>query len=184
MIDDPNGEVFAERVSRDLRAPVSADTSFVERVMSAVRVLPAAFESRSWWLRRRTVTFTPVAALGLAAGLALVFVGVSRVRPAPVPTAVATTDTVHLVRFVFTDSSARAVRLVGTFNDWSRNATPMERYGRSGVWSVTVAVPTGQHEYAFLVEDAHGERWVADPGALVRRDEFGSESSIVSVGRT
>jgi 1,4-alpha-glucan branching enzyme len=88
---------------------------------------------------------------------------------------------VHVVRFVLLDPAARNVSIVGTFNDWTRGATPLAR-SEQGVWTVSVPLPAGRHEYAFIVQDAAGERWVADPFATPVRDEFNTESSVVVLG--
>jgi hypothetical protein len=190
MIDESREQdAFAARVSAKLRDPEQADAAFVERVMAGVvgsvaerPVAPA------WWRRRRTLRVTPVSALALAAGIALAVVSLNaaifRERPRATPVAAAQTDTVYLVRFVFTNDAARAVTIVGTFNDWTKDATPMARQGGAGVWAITLPLRNGRHEYAFVVRDERGERWVADSAALIRRDEFGTESSIVSVGAT
>jgi 1,4-alpha-glucan branching enzyme len=140
---------------------------------------------RNWFLRTRTLRASPAALLAIAATLAFVAIGANniatRLGAERVPPTAAMPDTVYLVRFVFTDDAARSVALVGSFNDWTKDATPMTQTA-PGVWSVTVPMPAGRQEYAFVLRDASGERWAADPTALLRRDEFGTESSIVSVG--
>lgn len=184
MINDRlDDDVFGRRVAERLREPQHADPAFVERVMATVE--SAGVESlpgRSWWARPRTLRFTPIAALALAAGVALAAVGLTLTARDVVRRPIAAvSDTVYLVRFVLSDDAAESVALVGSFNDWMKNATPLRRSG-SGVWTVTVALPHGRHEYAFVVRDRRGERWTADPAGLLRRDEFGTESSVVSVG--
>ncbi|HSA54648.1 MAG TPA: isoamylase early set domain-containing protein [Gemmatimonadaceae bacterium] len=181
---------FVARISGKLRAGVRGDASFTERVMSAVReeaTQARAGHERLWLLRPRSVRFTPLGALALAATLAVAAVGVDRmvrsVRPSPDGrTAAAAPDTVHVIRFVLADSAARSVMLVGSFNGWNSASTPMQAFGDQGVWTVSLALPAGRHEYAFLVRDARGQRWVADPAALQLRDEFGVPSSIVVLG--
>jgi hypothetical protein len=159
--------------------------------------------TRSWWRRPRGFALSPVAGLALAAGFAGVVVLVrDALRPAaggrvaaavdPVPPSAAPAevargarapDTVHVVRFVLVDRSARGVTLVGDFNGWDRAATRLVRAaaGRPGdpaVWTVTVALPPGRHEYAFVVD---GRRWVTDSAAPVVEDEFGTRSSVVTL---
>lgn len=185
MIDDTrDDDAFAARVAAGLRAAPRADEGFVERVMATVESSEPR-DARRWWLRPRTLRASPLAMLAMAAALAFVAIGAStiasRLGAARAPQTAAMRDTVYLVRFVFTDAAARSVALVGSFNDWTKDATPMTQTA-PGVWSVTVPMPAGRHEYAFILRDASGERWAADPVALLRRDEFGTESSIVSVG--
>jgi 1,4-alpha-glucan branching enzyme len=104
------------------------------------------------------------------------------VAPATGPAAGAAraADTVHIVRFVFVSREARDVALVGDFNGWAKGATRLEPAGRPGVWTVSVALPPGRHEYAFIVD---GRQWATDPFAAPHADEFGTESSVVTIGR-
>lgn len=193
MAGDHDDDAIAERISGPLRAHEKADASFTERVMSAVR--EAAAEERTarrrpWLVRSRPFRMAPLAALALAAGVVLLGFGTgslwtgARIK-ASAP--VAATDTVHVVRFVFSDGAtagARQVLLVGSFNNWTKGAAELVPHEGSGVWSVSLPLPAGRHNYAFVVVDTHGERWVADPAALRVRDEFGTESSVLSVGGT
>jgi len=194
MIDELNrDDAFAERVAKPLRAPERADETFEARVLTAVQAAgrkgahqPVA--AGTWWLRPRTVRVTPLAALALAAALSAVVLGsASLVRRAAyrelLPTAqAASPDTVHVVRFVFVDSNARSVSIVGAFNGWEKNATMLYPTGKSGVWSVSIPLDAGRHEYAFIVSDAKGEHWIADPLGEPVHDEYGTESSAIFVG--
>ena len=123
-------------------------------------------------------------AAGISAIIALSAVAVgSRIAARSQPSAIAQAsparDTVQLVRFVFVDSGASSVALVGDFNEWTRGATELKPSGAPGVWSVSVALTPGRHEYAFIV---NGTRWVADPLAVKSSDDFGTESSVIRVG--
>lgn len=179
------------RVSAVLREPVEIDPSFEARIMSQVRsegarVYPVA-PSPSWWRRPMVVKVNPVAGLALAAGIAGIL-AVSTLRSDragaadtrnTAATATTRTDTVHVVRFVFVDPRATSVELVGDFNGWSKGVTRLDPSGAPGVWSVSVALPAGRHEYAFII---NGSRWIADPLAARSSDEFGTESSVIRVG--
>ena len=68
-----------------------------------------------------------------------------------------------------------AVYLAGSFNDWSTTANQMVR-GSDGVFSTTVNLADGAHEYKFVVD---GE-WIADPRNGVTGGYDGN--SIVTVG--
>ena len=46
---------------------------------------------------------------------------------------------------------AQQVFLAGTFNEWKPDATPMDK-GGDGKWSANVALPTGRHEFKFVVD--------------------------------
>jgi 1,4-alpha-glucan branching enzyme len=133
---------------------------------------------------RRSVRLTPVVAFAMAAGIAAIAVAASlSLRPAvPAATVAAAPDTVHVVRFMLVAPGASQVALVGSFNQWDKGATLLEPGPESGVWTVTMPLPAGRHEYAFVVSDANGERWVADRYVQRVTDEYGVESSVLSVG--
>lgn len=117
-------------------------------------------------LRVRPWTLVPA----FAAALALVLV---LAQPAPTPATSLVT-----VRFVLFAPDAHDVSLAGTFNQWDPAATPLVRTGAPGVWSATLTLPAGQHQYAFVVD---GARWVADPSAPAVDDGFGRRNSVLSL---
>jgi hypothetical protein len=83
----------------------------------------------------------------------------------------------RVVQFVLVAPGAAHVELVGDFNGWDPQASPMRRAGDS--WTLAVPVPRGRHVYAFVVD---GSRWVSDPAApLAPEDEFGFRKSVVVV---
>lgn len=194
--DTPNPEdaAFVARVAAHLRAPETAHQSFEKRLMDKVRFegaslypLPSS-ASLTWWRKEWVIRLSPRVGIAIAAGisaiiaLSAVAVG-SRIsassQPSQTAQAAPARDTVQLVRFVFVDSGASSVALVGDFNEWTRGATELKRSGAPGVWSVSVALTPGRHEYAFIV---NGSRWVADPLAVKSSDDFGTESSVIRVG--
>jgi Carbohydrate-binding module 48 (Isoamylase N-terminal domain) len=162
-----------------LREPVEMDPRLDLRVMA--RVASGGFSARAvrvWeWLRRpRAVAISPIAGLGLAAAAALLVWALPARAPQTVAPPVAD---VTPVQFVVVAPGAGSVSLVGDFNDWDARLTPMraERDGR--LWTVTIPLPAGRHRYAFLV---NGARWLADPSAPRAPDDFGTPSSVVTVG--
>jgi pullulanase len=54
--------------------------------------------------------------------------------------------------------SATSVFLAGSFNSWSTSATPLTK-GEDGIWTVTLDLEAGVHEYKFVVNGS----WIADP---------------------
>ena len=89
------------------------------------------------------------------------------------------TREVRFVQFVHIAPKASRVTVVGDFNGWDPQATPMIRR-ESGVWIASVPVPPGRHVYAFVVD---GDHWVADPAApLAPEDGFGIRNSVIVVG--
>jgi hypothetical protein len=171
-------EEFAAMVAGPLKAPVKFEAGFDARVMAQI----AAEAATPWW-RRKSIALSPLGGLALAAGFGALMVlggvGLGRTLQPATPAVAQRSDTVHVVRFVFSAPGARSVSLAGDFNGWSQAATPLEDLDGQGQWSVTMTLPAGRHEYAFVVD---GERWVADPFAVAARDEFGQESSVLRVG--
>lgn len=183
------GEEALHLVGAVDRAPVAFSPAFEQRVMAAVRRRAASPGRRAWrWLSaprdiELRVRVRPWAVCGgvLAAAAALVLL-LSRRGAAPAPSAgsearVAARDSVF-VRFVLYAPGAHRVAVAGTFNQWDRNAALLVPAGTSGVWTTTLALPVGQHQYAFVVD---GARWVADPAAPAVDDGFGRRNSMVAV---
>ena len=70
------------------------------------------------------------------------------------------------------NTQASSVRLADSFTNWEpryelREAAP-------GIWTITVPLSGGVHDYAFLVDD---QRWLADPYAFQISDGFGGTTS-------
>ncbi|HZM14933.1 MAG TPA: AAA family ATPase [Candidatus Krumholzibacteria bacterium] len=81
------------------------------------------------------------------------------------------------VRFVLDAPHAREVRVTGSFTDWSFDGFPLQR-SEDGLWSGTIAVGGGQHEYRFIIDGV----WVKDPNNEASvMNEFGQENSVVNV---
>jgi len=90
-------------------------------------------------------------------------------------------DAPRAVQFVLDAPGARAVAVVGGFNDWDPTAAPLERVPGSTVWTTTVPLAPGRYTYAFVVDDS---TWVLDPRAPRAQDQdYGVESSVLLVGR-
>ena len=204
--DEDRKDELIDGVARVLRGPEPAAPDFTARLMAvlnpeaeyamASRVqVPGA---RSWWRRSRTLQLSasPLGALAAATVVAAaVVLGTRIVRETSAPSdrtaaiAVATPpspltgarpDTVHLVRFVFLAPHASSVVMVGDFNNWDRGVTPLRRVGLAGTWTVSVALPSGLHQYAFIVD---GTEWTPDPASTTTvSDEFKTTTSLIAVG--
>jgi 1,4-alpha-glucan branching enzyme len=59
-------------------------------------------------------------------------------------------STVKPTRFCYPRPGAKAVHLMGDFNDWNRESLPM--LPRDGWWSIQVPLTQGHHHYLFLVD--------------------------------
>ncbi len=183
------GEEALRLVGAVDRTAVAFSPEFEQRVMAAVRRHAAAHGRRAWrWLNtprdvQVRLRVRPWAVWGgaLAAAAALVLL-LSRPAAAPEPgtggeARVVARDSVF-VRFVLYAPGAHRVAVAGTFNQWDRSAALLVPAGTSGVWTTTLALPVGQHQYAFVVD---GARWVVDPAAPAVDDGFGRRNSLVAV---
>jgi len=96
------------------------------------------------------------------------------------PATMPVTGKVVVVTFVFTTPGASRVSLVGDFNGWDPNATPLRRAAWGDAWTAQVALPRGLHAYAFVID---GSDWAADPSApLAPEATFGHRNSMLVVG--
>jgi hypothetical protein len=156
-------------------APVGA--SVEQRVMAALRRRPASAGRRllRWAVSPHSVVLRlrPVWSLALAASVLLL-----AVLPSPKSGPQLGAEE-GIAQFVGRFPGARSVHVVGSFNDWTPVSIPLEDRDHDGVWRGVVVLPTGTHEYMFVVD---GERWVVDPlaGRFVE-DGFGRENSLLIV---
>lgn len=83
------------------------------------------------------------------------------------------------VRFRCRAPGAGSVTLVGSFNDWNREADPLSDADGDGTWELTLALPSGMHRYMFLVD---GHDWIRPEEAVMYEDDgFGLANGIVFV---
>ena len=160
--------------------PIGRRKQLVSRVERPFLSLPAPLLSKAAVPQNQEQPPRKLVGLAAAAALALLL---GRAAPAPQPgpgtqARAGTRDSV-LVRFVLYAPGARRVAVAGTFNQWDRSTALLVPAGTSGVWTTTLALPVGQHQYAFVVD---GARWVVDPAAPAVDDGFGRRNSVVAVG--
>lgn len=74
---------------------------------------------------------------------------------------------------------AQKVTIVGEFNNWDRDATPMKRL-KNGDWTVTIYLESSRdYRYRYLID---GNRWENDWFAdRYEPNPYGCDDSIVSV---
>ena len=169
------------------RAPVALSAEFETRVMAEVRrrtrspirrIWHGLVEPRDIELRLRVRPWVVWgAALATAAAVALLLTRPPQASEGARPVRVAAGDSVY-VRFVLYAPTAQRVAVAGTFNQWDQNASPLARVGAGGVWAITLSLPQGHHQYAFVVD---GAQWVPDPAAPGVDDGFGRRNSMVAV---
>ncbi|MGH7520434.1 MAG: isoamylase early set domain-containing protein [Gemmatimonadales bacterium] len=160
----------------DLPAELRPEGEEALRLLAAVDRAPVSMPAVTWRVmaalerrRRRVLSWLVAPALAAAAALVL-WIG----RPADTTPSVA----VVTVRFVLTAPDAHDVTVAGTFNQWDSHATPLVRSGAAGLWTATITLPPGQHQYAFVVD---GVRWVPDPAAPAVDDGFGRRNSVLTL---
>ncbi len=153
------------------RTPVILSPTLDARVMATVRHHATSRTRRVWrWLAtprdvELRLRVRPWAAwaggLAAAAGLALLLTRPPARLPAGAVAARDASPNVVFVRFVLYAPGAKRVAVAGTFNQWDQTAALLVPAGTGGVWSTTLALPVGQHQYAFVVEavdDGFGRR--------------------------
>lgn len=136
----------------------------------------------------------------LALGLLILVSGCDRTRPlpgsepivssgggaaaAPAPSAPATAAAKGPRKveggwmFTFSDPGASSVALAGSFNNWSTSADPLAK-GSDGVWSIVKDLPSGSHQYKFVV---NGGQWKEDPNNPNSADDgYGGKNSLLQV---
>ncbi|HET8624701.1 MAG TPA: hypothetical protein VFM14_14145 [Gemmatimonadales bacterium] len=163
--DAPDGTL--ERVIAELRRPMRLDPALDQRVLEVLRRDPIApgpgIDSRARRFRARWIA--GVATGALAAGLL-----VAVLRPEP-----GTTRPIELRL----SAPASQVVVVGDFNDWDPDATPLRPGNEGGTWRVELRLPPGRYRYTFLVD---GRRWVPDPAEpRAADDDFGAPTSVLTV---
>ena len=187
------------RAIAELRREPPVRPDAVDRVVAAARAASAApdeFPAARSVRRRRRRTILAVAGIAAAACVAgYAARGILQPAERSVPAAAGATsnglvmqatnggDTPALLtwQFVFQNSRAHRVSVIGDFNGWDPTAAPLSRAAGSGLWSVTLPLTPGRHTYAFLVDDSS---FVLDPRAPATRDaDLGSKESVIIVGR-
>ena len=188
-------DLMIARIARELRKPERIDPAFDRRVMAEIHAGRSLNPGRSawqWLVRPRSFRLSPLGGFALAGTMAaVVMLALSQAEGpradratlagATAESLVAPVSQVQTVQFVFRAPSAHRVALVGDFNDWDSDATPL-RLAAGGLWTVTVPLTAGRYTYTFVVD---GERWMADPAAPpAPPDDFGRPGSIVTIGES
>ncbi len=82
------------------------------------------------------------------------------------------------VTFQINASPNSAVYLAGTFNQWDTKRHPMKDTRGTGLYTITLMLPKGPHEYKFVING----NWVVDPECRnwVRND-CGTLNSVITI---
>ncbi len=77
------------------------------------------------------------------------------------------------------DAATESACIVGSFNDWSADKHPMKKDAKKGVWTKSVSLKPGRHEFRYL---ADGQTWLNDESADGTSDSpYLSQNSVVEV---
>lgn len=79
------------------------------------------------------------------------------------------------VRFSIKAPNAQAVTIAGSFNHWDIKKDVLSGPDEEGVWSITLPLAEGRHEYLFVID---GEKWMPDPGVPFADDGMGGRNSV------
>jgi Glycogen recognition site of AMP-activated protein kinase len=175
---------------------VATPPAMVARVMTSVSDRPMP-DLLAWLYRpmRIVVRISPIGILALIAGVALAAAMLLSSRRYPIPMSIETRGPASIrlaraggepaaqpatvrVRFVLRAPRARRVAVAGTFNSWSQTETVLTDEAGRGLFSGTVALLPGEHEYMFVVDG----RFVGDPDAVEQRpDGFGLTNALLRI---
>jgi len=187
MIPD---ERLDDQVRESYRRPIAGEAEARERAIARLRQEAARrpVQSMGWWLDPDALTLRPaVAAASVLVALAIGAYGGARwmaaqrvPAPAATPSIAMTASERTMVTFVFRAPGATHVSLVGDFNGWDPEATPLARATSGDAWTTRVPLENGLHTYAFVID---GREWAADPSApLAPVATFGRRNSMLVVG--
>jgi hypothetical protein len=184
---DPSGRSEADRlleVTASYADRLEVPGSEIDRaVMASIRARGAGERQSIWsWLFQPHV-YRVRPALAAAAVVFLVAAGIvggSLKGRAPAAVESAATASTILVRFELVAPTADRVSLAGSFNDWQADGIELTRNVETGVWTGTVPLRPGEHQYMFVID---GAEWIPDPDAHAQVDDgFGQTNSVIVVG--
>ena len=152
-------------------------------IMASIRARPAEDREPFWkWLLKPHV-FQMRPAFAMAAIVLLVLAGVyggSLTSRMDTSTEMAAAASTVLVRFELVAPNADQVSLAGSFNDWQSEGIQLSKNTETGVWTGTVPLIPGEHQYMFVID---GMEWIPDPDAHAQVDDgFGQTNSVIVVG--
>lgn len=130
--------------------------------------------AESLWTRRQVSLRPAYGLLAVAAVIVLLVWSPFSVR-SPIDTALSAESRLF-VQFRLQAPDASNVRLAGSFTNWQPQYELHET--APGIWTITVPLSLGVHDYVFLVD---GQHWVPDPYAQRVDDGFGGSNSRIAL---
>ena len=80
------------------------------------------------------------------------------------------------ITFTYENEKATKVALVGSFNNWNKDADMMTREGNT--WKCTKALEPGTYEYQYVVDDTD---WVVDSKTETTKNKYEGLNSVIVV---
>ncbi len=163
---------LAARPAPDLRAAVMSRIENLGPFAAPRR--PALIERLAQLLwSPREVSIRPAFALvGAAAVIVLLVIPYIRPVPSSAPQVAGDVADPHVFVQFHLETPAMRVQLAGSFTNWEPRYDL--RQSAPGIWTITVPLTEGVHDYAFVVD---GRQWVPDPHAPQIGDGFGGTNS-------
>lgn len=178
-------ERFAEAMARYTERLDLPGREVEARVVAALGSRRFAAKRPRWWhwlLQPQALRVRPV----LVAGLVAVVAGLTWVvarqpgEPGQPPADLEAGAPTVLVRFELRAPTANRVAVSGSFSRWDERGIPLTLNSSTGLWSVTLPMHPGEHQYLFVIDE---DRWVPDPAAHAQVDDgFGQVNSVIVVG--
>lgn len=183
IVSEVNGfNELIENAAHELRRPVRFNPALDERVMKSVRAIPRFGRMANlvgWLLTTHPVRLSPAFGLVVLVGAAVGMWAWASSGAVPEQIASSFENGARMIVFSLEVPEASDVSIVGDFNDWDAEATPLSRTSALDEWAAAVPLVPGRYQYTFIVD---GEQWVADPGApRALQSDFGRPSSVITV---
>ncbi len=83
------------------------------------------------------------------------------------------------VTFELPANDVKSVCVVGDFNGWDKDATPLKKRKKDGVWSTSISLPVGQsYQFRYWLDATRWENdWAADDYVP---NGFGADNSVLN----
>ncbi len=76
------------------------------------------------------------------------------------------------------DRKLNSVGIAGNFNNWNKDANPLQADADGLTWRATLPLPFGKYAYKFVLD---GDNWVNDPATLSETDAEGNANSVLTL---